>query len=147
MILLIALEILSGNNAETIFKQYWWLLPVFLASIAGQLLHLRRRIGLTENSLVIRPALGAEITCLKRKIMLNDVIIVAGQSVFQVDQLYKLFSANDVENHLYPAFKQGRQVERTDMQVVLGKNTAVRVTQLVIMTGLLGLFIYHVINQ
>ncbi len=147
MILLIALEVLSGNNVVTIFKQYWWLLLLLLVSIAGLLLQLRRRIGLTENSLVIRPVLGAEITCLKHKIMLNDVIIVAGKSVFQVDQLYKLFSANDVENHLYPAFIQGRQVERADMQVVLGKNSAVRVIQFVIMTGLVGLFVYYSIYQ
>ncbi len=143
MVLLIALEMFSGNNIAAILKQYWWLMLIFMASIVGLLLQFRRRIGLTENSLVIRPVLGAEIICSKHKIMLNDVIIVVGKSVFQVDQLYKLFSVSDVENHLYPAFKQGRQVERADMQLVLGKNTAVRITQFVFMTGLMGLFIYH----
>ncbi len=143
LLALMALTKLSGNTIETFLDQYWWLLPLSIISSISLFLQMRRKIGITENSIVIHSPLGTKSTCLKHRIMSHDMMIVANESVFQINKLYHLFSASDVENHLYPAFKQGRQVNRSDMQTVLGKNTAIRLTQMFIITGLAGLFVYY----
>ncbi|MCK4842827.1 MAG: hypothetical protein KAT04_13265 [Methylococcales bacterium] len=104
---------------------------------------LRRKIGITQNTVIIYPLIGSKIVCPKNQIIFNDVHILFGKSIFQINQLYKLFSASEIENHLYPAIKQGKQVTRIEMQAILAGNKYVRVAQIVIIVILMGFFVYH----
>lgn len=146
VMLLLILAISYWIKAITIvefFMHTWRAQLLILLALLIMLLELRRKIGITENTVIIQSPLGSNITCLKSNIISNDDHIVIGKAAFQIDQLYKLFSEQDVENYLYPAIKAGRQVDNLQMQALLNRNTTIRIARTLTVVILLGLYFYY----
>ncbi|MCH9696470.1 MAG: hypothetical protein K0U68_00025 [Gammaproteobacteria bacterium] len=87
LLLAFALEWMRGSDLETFIDQFKPLLLLCALSLIVFLCQLRRRIGISEHRLFIRPALGTQKICPKNNILFHDMSIVIGQSLFNVNQL------------------------------------------------------------
>jgi len=134
---------LSGMSLYEFFVVTWRLQVILIILTVSLLLQFRRKIAITQNLVMIYPLLGSKVVCLKNEIISNDVHILVGKSIFQIPHLYKLYAANDIESFLYPAIKQGKQVDRIEMQAILAGNKYVRITQFILIVFLLGAFLYY----
>ncbi len=133
----------SGFDWSDFIAQLWLLLTTGLLLIVFPLLQLRWKIGVTENSVVLYTPLGKKFICHKEDIIFNEDTVVIGSSVFKMNKLYNLFSDSDIENYLYPAIKQGREVNRQQLQTILAQNPSIRILRVSVGAILVGLFIYY----
>ena len=134
---------LKGSSITEFLALTWQAQLIIVITFSVLFLQLRRKFAITENTVIIYPLIGAKTVCPKAEIISNDVHILFGKSIFQIQQLYQMFSASDIENYLYPAIKQGKQVTRIEMQAMLAGNKTVRILQFVMISILIGLFIYY----
>lgn len=122
---------------------------VILASLTFfmSLILLRKKIGITDKFLIVVPALGKTVICPKSEVIYSGFVVVAGKAVLNINQLIKTFPLEDVGLWIYPIIKQGHQIEATQMQSLLLKRNVVLVTLSLLVTFLIGLFIYTGINN
>ncbi len=137
--------LIMGTRLDALFSFTWKnlvLLIVIIYSLLWQLMQLRYKIGITENTLIVHSPFRSKFICPKKSIMSSDELIIVGKSSFRINQLYILFAESDIENHLYPAIKQGQQVDRLQIQTELTKNIWVRIIQVLIISALILIFLY-----
>ncbi len=139
--LLLIFWILDPTPIE-FFNHTWQIFLLIFITFISSLLRLRRKIGITENTVIIYPMIGSPNICLKSNIISNDEYIEMGNKLFKINQLYQIFSKQDFENHLYPAIKQGRQVDDLQMQELVSRNKIIQITRISIAIILLTLFLY-----
>jgi hypothetical protein len=111
------------------------------------LIQLRTKIGITDKFLIVVPSLGKTVICPKSEVVYSGLVVVAGKAVLNINQLIKTFSLEDIELWIYPIIKQGHQIEATQMQSLLLKRNVVLVALSLLVTFLVGLFLYAGINS
>lgn len=142
-LLLAAVYWFIGSGVAAFFTQTWRIQILGFVTIILLILQLKRRIGVTENTLTIKSPLRANIVCPNKEIISSDDFVVIGRAIFKINQLCRLFSAKDVENYLYPAIKKGQQVDRQQMQVILANKPWIRILQIITVIMLVGMFLYY----
>lgn len=133
----------AGFDWSVFITQVWLFVTTGLILIVFQLLQLRWKIGVTESSVVLYTPLGKKLICHKKSIIFNEDTIVIGSSVLKMNKLFNLFSDSDIEDYLYPAIKQGQEVNRQQMQTILAKNPNIKILRASIGIILVGMFIYY----
>jgi hypothetical protein len=106
------------------------------------LIQLRTKIGITDKFLILVPPLGKTVICPKSEVIYSDFSVVAGKAVLNINQLIKTFSLEEAARWIYPIIKQGRHIEATQMQSLLLKRNAVLFILSLLVTFLVGLFLY-----
>lgn len=122
-------------------------LLVSLIILVLSLIRLRTKIGITDKFLIVVPALGKTVICPKSEVVYSGFVVVAGKAVLNINQLIKILPLEDIEQWIYPIIKQGHQIEATQMQSLLLKRNVVLVAFSLLVTYLVGLFIYVGINN
>ncbi|NOQ35818.1 MAG: hypothetical protein GQ569_07975, partial [Methylococcaceae bacterium] len=140
---LIVLLALHDFSLAEFFGNTWQIQLLVLILLLTSLLQLRYKIGITKNTLILHSPIKAKIVCPLNDIVFNEAFIIIGESTLRLDLLYKLFSASDIENHLYPVIKEAKQIDHIKRQTTFVTTLSAYIIQITIVCILTALFFYY----
>ncbi|MDD5124778.1 hypothetical protein, partial [Methylovulum sp.] len=127
----------------TFFQKHYLLVIAAIFGIILIALQFRRKIGFSDKYAIVFRGFGKPIICPKEHILYRDDLVLLGKMVLSIRQIMKTYKKEDIEEWLYPAIKQGRHLELSEMQNVLMKKTYIRVFWALVAASLIGCFVYY----
>lgn len=146
LIVLVAVALFVGHLEKSslldcVVKNYdLFLVAIF--SIIFSTLQFKRKIGISDKYFIIVPALGKAVVCPKAQILYSDLVVMVGKTALNLNQLPKMFSEAAIEEWVYPAIRQGRHIDHTDMQGLVLRKKSTQAVVIVSVILLIALFIY-----
>jgi hypothetical protein len=119
--------------------------PVFFAFIVLVVFSIRQlsqKIGISDQFFIVASSLGKPALCAKTHILYSGKFIAIGICILNLKQLSYQFSEDELGQWLYPAVKQGRQVDLSVITSLALRKKSVWLTVLVSSVFLAGFFVY-----
>ncbi|GEM_PF-3881764 len=133
---------LGKQSLMDFFIQNFSIFFVFIFFIFFMFLQLRRKIGISEKYFIIVPAFGKAVVCPKEQILYSNLAAVVGGLALNLAQLPKMFTKTDIADWIYPAIKQGRYLDNTELQSILLKKKSTQAIVIVAVIMLMAMFLY-----
>lgn len=115
---------------------------LFSLIIAFFLSQVRRKIGITDDFLVMVQPLRRPKIYARDTLVYSNKLVSNGSDFFRIDAFNNIFSGEELLQHIYPFIKQGRYIDDREMQGMIMRNKYIFGVLMVTAIGAVLFFIY-----